>query len=249
MHLHRRDFLKIASLTGLSILSFGQAGFGFSKLTIPSLAGDTILEEAIRARIYEKLKKPVVIQTVELVRTQGELFVRVVSKDGATGITQCNDRMNNLGSLLNGLAVPFFTGKDARDIVFLTEEVYRVNSNYKYAGMPFWNCVGHVEIAVWDLLGKTAATPVHRLLGEKIRSQVPVYLSSLTRETTPEQEAEQLGQKLAETGAKAIKIKVGGRMRNTPEDDRRSRLLIPALRKQLGDGVTIYADANSSYTV
>ncbi|MCU0354889.1 MAG: mandelate racemase/muconate lactonizing enzyme family protein, partial [Cytophagales bacterium] len=33
------------------------------------------------------------------------------------------------------------------------------------------------------------------------------------------------------------------------EDDRRSRLLIPALRKQLGDGVTIYADANSSYTV
>lgn len=38
-------------------------------------------------------------------------------------------------------------------------------------------------------------------------------------------------------------------MRNTPEDDRRSRLLIPALRKKLGDGVTIYADANSSYTV
>jgi L-alanine-DL-glutamate epimerase-like enolase superfamily enzyme len=157
--------------------------------------------------------------------------------------------MENLHAMLTGMMAPFFTGKDARDIEFLVDEVYRVESHYKYAGMPFWNCVGHVEIAIWDLLGKTANQPVHALLGKQVRTEVPVYLSSLTRETSPEQEARELAGQLAATGAKAIKIKVGGRMRNTPEDEARTRKLLPQLRNVLGDGVTIDADANSSYTV
>ena len=196
-----------------------------------------------------QVKSPVIISSVDIVRAEGELFVRVTSGDGLTGITQANDRMENLHSMLNGMMVPFFTGKDARDLAFLVDEVYRVNSHYKYAGMPFWNCVGHVEIALWDLLGKTAARPVHALLGKPVRTQVPVYLSSLTRETTPGQEAADLAQQLAETGAKAVKIKVGGRMRNTPEDEKRTRALLPQLRKVLGNEITIYADANSSYSV
>jgi L-alanine-DL-glutamate epimerase-like enolase superfamily enzyme len=90
---------------------------------------------------------------------------------------------------------------------------------------------------------------VYALLGKPVRTQVPVYLSSLTRETTPEQEAGDLAQKLAQTGAKAVKIKVGGRMRNTHEDEKRTRALLPQLRKVLGNQITLYADANSSYTV
>jgi L-alanine-DL-glutamate epimerase-like enolase superfamily enzyme len=199
--------------------------------------------------LHGQVESPVLISSVEIVRAEGELFVRVTSKDGLTGITQANDRMENLHSMLNGMMVPFFTGKDARDLELLVDEVYRVNSHYKYAGMPFWNCVGHVEIALWDLLGKTAAKPVHALLGKPVRTEVPVYLSSLTRETTPEQEAADLAQQLAETGARAVKIKVGGRMRNTPEDEKRTRNLLPQLRKVLGNAITIYADANSSYTV
>jgi L-alanine-DL-glutamate epimerase-like enolase superfamily enzyme len=199
--------------------------------------------------LHGQITAPVPIAAVDIVRAEGELFVRVTSKDGVTGITKANDRMENLHSMLNGMIVPFFKGKDARDLEFLVDEVYRVKSHYKYAGMPFWNCVGHVEIALWDLMGKTARKPVHALLGKPVRAEVPVYLSSLTRETTPEQEAEDLAAKLAETGAKAVKIKVGGRMRNTSEDEKRTRALLPQLRKVLGGGVTIYADANSSYSV
>lgn len=115
--------------------------------------------------------------------------------------------------------------------------------------MPFWNCVGHVEIAFWDLLGQTARQPVHALLGPQVRTEIPVYLSSLTRETSPEEEAADSAAALAKTGAKAIKIKVGGRMKSSPEDEQRTRALLPALRKVLGDAFTIYADSNSSYAV
>ena len=192
---------------------------------------------------------PVVIRSVQLLKTQSELFVVVTSETGERGITQCNDRMQNLSSLLKGLVLPHFVGKDARELPHLVDNAYRLNSNYKYAGMPLWNCIGSVEIAVWDLLGRVAQKPVYALLGTPVRRQYPVYISDFDRGTDPpEVVVERMARKLAATGATGVKIKVGGRLRNTPEDDRRTRAFVPLVRKTLGNNVTIYADANGSYT-
>ncbi len=194
------------------------------------------------------VKEPVIIDHIELLRTQGKLFLRVYAANGAVGTTLCNERMEHLHSLLKGLIVPFYIGKDARQVETLCEEVFLDERNYKYGGMPFWNCAGTVEIAIWDMLGRVAGLPVAQIIGKPTRSEVPVYLSSLTRNTTPEQETANLQQKLELTGARAVKIKVGGRMRNTPEAEARTQSLVPLLRKTLGDHITIYADANGSYT-
>ena len=172
----------------------------------------------------------------------------VTSQDGVRGITQCNDRMQHLVSLLKGLVIPHFLGKDARTIANLVDNAYRLNSNYKYAGMPLWNCIGSVEIAVWDLLGKRARKPVYELLGKQIRTSYDVYISDFNREGDPEKIADQLLAKLDATGAKGVKIKVGGRMSNSPENDAQTKRYIPTLRKKLGDNVVIYADANGSYS-
>ena len=49
-------------------------------------------------------------------------------------------------------------------------------------------------------------------------------------------------------GAKAVKIRVGGRMsRNADAMPGRTEHLIPLVRKALGDTIDIHADANSSY--
>jgi L-alanine-DL-glutamate epimerase-like enolase superfamily enzyme len=203
----------------------------------------------IRRRIFAALTSPVIIESIDLLKTQGKIFVLVRSKDGGAGITVCNERMENLHSLLKGLIIPFYLNKDAREIVQWSEEVFTDERNYKYAGMPFWNCAGSVEIAIWDLLGQLAKKPVHTFLGEKVRDELPVYLSSLTRDTTAEQETAFLQQKMVEYDATAFKIKVGGRMRNTPETEARTQALVPLARKTFGDKVTIYADANGSYEV
>lgn len=202
----------------------------------------------ITERLTKLIKEPVVIDKINLLRTQGKLFVRVHAANGIVGTTLCNERMEHLHSLLNGLVIPFYIGKDARQVETLCEEVFLDERNYKYGGMPFWNCAGTVEIAVWDLLGRIAGLPVAQLLGQPIRSEVPVYLSSLTRNTTPEQETANLQQKIERSGARAVKIKVGGRMHNTPEAEARTQALVPLLRKTLGNDITIYADANGSYT-
>ena len=239
--MRRREFITNMTSAGVAALT----GFSISGLPPFLLPSNT---DNITQRIKRIIASPVIIERIELLRTQGQLFTRVRAKDGAIGITMCNDRMANLHSLLKGLIIPFYLKKDARDIETLCEEVFLDERNYKYGGMPFWNCAGTVEIAIWDMLGRIMQKPVHQLLGEQKRAEIPVYLSSLTRNTTAEQEVAFLQQKLEEWGARAIKIKVGGRMRNTPEAEARTQALVPLARKVLGDAVTIYADANGSYT-
>jgi L-alanine-DL-glutamate epimerase-like enolase superfamily enzyme len=194
------------------------------------------------------LPNKISIESVELLKVDKSLLLLVRSKD-EVGITQCNDRMPHLVSLLKGLVLPHFIGFDARELPQLVDNAYRLNSNYKYTGMPLWNCIGSVEIAVWDLLGKMAQKPVHQLLGTAVRERYPVYISDWNREGDLTAIVETLQQKLKATGAKGVKIKIGGRMVNTPENAAQTRRYIPALRKGLGDDITIYADANGSYTV
>lgn len=170
------------------------------------------------------------------------------AEDGTKGVTQCNDRMRHLTSLLKGLVLPHFVGKDARSLPQLVDNAYRLDSNYKYAGMPLWNCIGSVEIAVWDLLGQIAQKPVYELLGRPVRDDYGVYISDFDRESEPVLIVERLLEKLDLTGAQGVKVKVGGRMANTPKYETQTRGLIPLLREKLGDEMTIYADANGSYS-
>lgn len=228
----------------------GAAAFSFS----PKLTGNPAapLSEALPIWPSPDLKKvfpdKILIESVELLQVEKYLLLLVHSQ-GQFGITQCNDRMPHLISLLKGLVMPHFVGFDARDVAQLVDNAYRLNSNYKYAGMPLWNCIGSIEIAVWDLLGRIAQKPTHHLLGAAVRSSYQVYISDWNREGDPVQITEILQQKLQATGAKGVKIKIGGRMVNTAENAAQTRRYIPALRKGLGEGITIYADANGSYSV
>lgn len=243
MDFERRKFIK-TSLKGAAI------GFALpSILTNTAFSAPFAQGQLKMLDLHKAIPNPVIIKSIDFVKAHEELFLITTSEDGTRGITMANFRMPNLLSLLHGLVIPNFIGKDARDIETLVDEVFVKNSNYKYGGMSFWNCVGHVEISIFDLLGKVANKPVNQLLGKVLRNEVPVYLSSLTRETTPEEEVENLARRLEITGVKAVKFKVGGRMSNPPEMHKRSVELIPLIRKTLGDEITLYADANGSYTV
>lgn len=199
------------------------------------------------------LPEPVMVQAVDVVAVGAQRYVRVTAADGAVGAVPANDQLAYLLGILRDLVVPAFVGRDAREVERLVDDVYAAGRNYKYAGMPFWNCVGHVELACLDLLGRRAGIPVGRLaLGAESgvrRARLPVYVTRLTRDTTPEREVAAVEDALARTGAQAVKIKVGGRlMRGDPLPGRTTRL-VPMLRRAVGDAVTLYADANGSYDV
>lgn len=197
--------------------------------------------------LYQTIPSPVEIASIDVLRAGRHDFVRTTSVDGAVGIASTNGRPY-LWPVLQDLIRPYFLGKDARDLESLVDGVYAYRSNYKLAGLAFWNCVSHVEFSVLDMLGQIAGKPVGNLLGTVIRSEIPIYLSSGRRDTTPEEEVAWLAERLAETGARAVKLKIGGRMsHNADAFPGRTDRLIPLARKTFGDGIAIYVDANGSY--
>jgi L-alanine-DL-glutamate epimerase-like enolase superfamily enzyme len=144
--------------------------------------------------------------------------------------------------------IPAFLGRDARELESLINEVYSYKNNYKNHGMPFWNGVAYVEAALLDLLGKVTGRSVGALVGEVLRRDIPIYLSSTRRDTSAEEEVDFMVERVAETGARAVKMKVGGRMRNNADaTPGRTERIIALARERLGPEMTIYFDGNGSF--
>jgi L-alanine-DL-glutamate epimerase-like enolase superfamily enzyme len=195
--------------------------------------------------LHKVSSSPIKIDSIELLANGDHYFVRSRSSDGAVGIAETK-QVEDFVPILLRRVIPTFLGRDARDLESLVDEVYI--ANYKMAGQAFWCPVAYVEQSLFDLLGKVAQKPAGELMGGVVRHGIPVYLSGSVRTTTAEQEVEIYARAIQETGAKAIKLKIGGRMsRNADAYPGRTERMMTLARKILGDEVVIYVDANGSY--
>ncbi|MDA1314779.1 MAG: mandelate racemase/muconate lactonizing enzyme family protein [Acidobacteria bacterium] len=250
MNRHRRNFLY---LSGAGIASH-LAGCGPRPAeSVARAAAGPPIEDLDRAAAQTILKldglnAPLIIESIRLLEKDGEQFVHVRSKDGAEGLSLTNNR-DYFAPILKELIVPFFLGKDARSLESdLLWDLYRHQSNYKLQGLAFWSAQAWVEFAILDMLGRAAGKSMGELLGGVIRREVPYYVASGRRDSTPEEEVAYLQELLDETKARAVKFRVGGRMsRNEDALPGRTPKLIALSRKTLGDGIDIHADSNSSY--
>ena len=68
---------------------------------------------------------------------------------------------------------PLVVGRDPRDI----EQLVRIMKKHSFwrLGVIGMSAVSGIEIALWDILGKSLGVPVWRLLGGKVRDKVRVY--------------------------------------------------------------------------
>jgi L-alanine-DL-glutamate epimerase-like enolase superfamily enzyme len=189
---------------------------------------------------------PVKISSIEVLQSGSNYFVRSTAADGTTGIVLAKSPIEDFLPILTRRVIPFFIGKDARDLESLVDGVYI--QNYKLAGQAFWLPVASVEQSLFDLLGRVAKKPVAELLGGMKKKEIPVYLSGSARELKAEDEVDIYVRGVELTGAKAVKFKIGGRMsRNADAYPGRTETMMKLARKRLGDKMTIYTDANGSY--
>jgi L-alanine-DL-glutamate epimerase-like enolase superfamily enzyme len=217
----------------------------------PSRVSEAQLERVAAEPVLraDDLSAPVTIAAMELLRNGRNFLVRVRTTGGDEGLAVPNAMhlVHTYPIFVNRVA-PFFVGKDARQFEPLLWELYRHGDNYKYQGLALWVCVAAAEFAVLDLLGKLSGKSVGDLLGGVRRREIAVYRASGNRGNTPEAEVEYLKKIVAETGAKALKFRLGGRMsKNADSLPGRTERLIPLVRETFGPAMTLYADSNSSY--
>ena len=252
MRLNRRRFIELTAGGGaLSVLQGCQTSAERGRASSPR-SNVTVeqLEKAVETPILQLdgLDSPLAIESIELRQKGREYFLHVKSKDGAEGVAVTNSRAAYLHPILKRLVIPYFIGKDARDLESHLFGVYRHQSNYKLQGIALWCPVAWVEFALLDMMGRVAGKSIGQLLGGVVRREVPFYVASGRRDSTPEEEADYLLKLVEETDAPAVKYRVGGRMsKNADASPGRTEKLIPLSRKVLGENIAIHADSNSSY--
>lgn len=126
---------------------------------------------------------------------------------------------------------PFLIGKDFTKV----EELRQLMGNL-VRGNHFARAA--VEMALFDLLGKTRDVPVYDLLGGKVRDQIPLSWSLASGTIDAEiKEAEEM----QKTGISIFKFKTG--LLRPEEDIERVR----SIRQSLGNEVKLRIDANQGW--
>jgi L-alanine-DL-glutamate epimerase-like enolase superfamily enzyme len=253
MNLTRRNFIRntATGALGTALLSSSFASCATTQESNNNNAYKD-LDEVMKQSVLKKqlFPDPVVIESLELLRYGDNFLCRIRSTDGAEGWSVGNDfQMIYLYPIFTLRLQPFFIGKDARDLEQLLHDVYVYKSNYKLQNLALWVPLATIEFAILDLLGQISGKSMGELIGEIHHPEVSVYQANNFRGHSAEESVKRIKQQLEETPAKAIKIKVGGRMTDPEMPPGRSEKLIPLVREAFGDDMVIYADSNGSYDV
>ncbi len=166
------------------------------------------------------------------------LLIRVHTDDDLTGLGEVSctpvwsgEDQLTAAHIIADFLEPALAGEDPRDIERLTAKMRRV-----VAGNPFTK--SGMEMALWDLLGKSVGLPVYRLLGGKVRDTVPIKMSVSGAE--PERAAALADWAIGQ-GLKALKVKVG----IEPESDIQR---VKAVRAAIGPHIRMGVDANGGWS-
>jgi len=103
--------------------------------------------------------------------------------------------------------------------------------------------VAAIDIALWDIKGKSLGQPVHKLLGG-CRDRVPCYASGFLWRNYDSKALYTKGRKLVDDGYRAMKFRMGDASSVATEIDR-----MRALRDAVGDDIDLMVDINQGWDV
>ncbi len=101
-------------------------------------------------------------------------WIRIHTDKGITGIGETYPSINGELGSLKDIASEYLIGRDPRDIDSIWKEIYKYQS-MRNAGGSEMHILSAIDMALLDILGKSAGLPLYRLLGGKTRSKIKVY--------------------------------------------------------------------------
>jgi galactonate dehydratase len=173
------------------------------------------------------------------------IFVVVETDDGligvgeATGGSETQPRVAAIQEIKH-----LVIGMDPRNVHEIFHKLYLT------AFLKVTQAMAGIEMACWDILGKSLGVPVYTLLGGKVRDNVRVYANGwYSGERTPEGFAEKASEVVAK-GYTALKFDPFGdaHMQMSRKETNEAKALIGAVREAVGDEVDILIEAHDRFS-
>jgi|TARA_B100001245_G_scaffold236444_1_gene227423 galactonate dehydratase len=173
------------------------------------------------------------------------IFVVVETDDGligvgeATGGSETQPRVAAIQEIKH-----LVIGMDPRNVHEIFHKLYLT------AFLKVTQAMAGIEMACWDILGKSLGVPVYTLLGGKVRDNVRVYANGwYSGERTPEGFAEKASEVVAK-GYTALKFDPFGdaHMQMSRKETNEAKALIGAVREAVGDDVDILIEAHDRFS-
>jgi L-alanine-DL-glutamate epimerase-like enolase superfamily enzyme len=174
------------------------------------------------------------------------LVVEIFTDDGLTGIGNAALAPQITKQTIDIYLKPLLLGQNPWDVEFLWQHMYRKTMAFGRKGIGMV-AISAVDIALWDLLGKSAKQPVFRLIGGRTKPRIPVYASRLYATELNELASE--GRRYREQGFKAMKLRFGWGPVDGAAGMQRNIDLVRTVRGAVGDGIDVMADAYMGWTL
>jgi L-alanine-DL-glutamate epimerase-like enolase superfamily enzyme len=179
-------------------------------------------------------------ETMSTFTFHGWLLVEIFTDNGLVGIGNAALAPLVTKQVIDLYLKPLLIGADPWDTEFLWQHMYRKTMAFGRKGIGMV-AISAVDIALWDLLGKSSKQPVYRLLGGRTKPKIPVYASRLY--STPLDELASEAQKYKDEGYKAMKLRFGWGPADGASGMQRNVELVRTVREVVGDEIDIMADA------
>lgn len=174
------------------------------------------------------------------------LVVEIFTDTGLVGIGNAALSPQVTKQVIGLYLKPILVGAEPWDIELLWQQMYRKTMAFGRKGIGMV-AISAVDIALWDLLGKSAKQPVYRLLGGRTKPRIPVYASRLYSSPLDELAAE--AKRYKDEGYKAMKLRFGWGPTDGAAGMQRNVELVRTVRETVGDAIDVMADAYMGWTL
>lgn len=176
----------------------------------------------------------------------GWVLVEIFTDAGLVGLGNAALSPLITKSCIDNYLMPLLIGADPWDVEYLWQQMYRRTMAFGRKGVGMV-AISAVDIALWDLMGKSAKQPVYRLLGGRTKKKIPIYASRLY--SLPLNELRVEAQRYKDQGYKAMKLRFGWGPVDGAAGMQRNIELLRTVREVVGDGIDLMADAYMGWTL
>jgi galactonate dehydratase len=183
-------------------------------------------------------------------------WVRIRTDAGVEAIGETYPRNEVEAAAIHSAAARVLIGRDPRDMERIWADLYRT-FDYQITGGTEMRVLSAIDLALWDLLGKSLDAPVWSLIGGKANPRVRVYNTCFPHKYDFNERPEAImGEILERYGVRAIKIwpfdGAARRNRHTyvTESDIESALKpVRTLRDKFGQDIEILIEFHSNWNL